>query len=554
MWTLRFLNGQWAGRTIPLQNGSYLMGRSEECQITLKEAGVSKKHLELEVHSSGVRVIDLKSSNGTFVNGIKVQENDIQVGDKISLCKIIFDIIPFEGKTLPPPAPHGLENPPAAGGGGLPPAALQHGGAGAAFLPQAGLSPDVPGGEGGHLNMPPSPPENPPPQSLTLKNWFNNYLEKVVLPGIYKLPEWVEFHWVIAGFLIFFVFTITSLSAIPLISILNDSVEQESLSHAESIATTLAQINREPVQNKMFSATSVEYAQRRPGVSKAFILNAVDGRVIAPPEKAYTYPKEPFFNAGRRKNRISVKKISPGTVGAMVPIQFYNTKTDTHSAYAYAAILYDMGTLSVGNKRTVSLLVWVFFLAMVLGTLLFFFMYKMIRYPIVSINEQLSQALKDETVNVQTTYEFEPLKNLANNINATLSRVASAREDEVALTEYDRSTEMTHLVEMIGYPTLGVNMERMNIEVVSAHFEEETGVSAERIQNRMISDIEDQALKLNLETLVDKVSKHPHEVASDSLEFSGVEFQLSAKGIYGKDKLAYTLITFIPTQGSEEQS
>ena len=548
MWAIRFLNGKYAGQTFPLQNGTYLMGRSEECQIILSETGVSKKHIELKVHPTGVEVVDLKSSNGTFVNGVKVKESDLQTGDKVSVCKTIFDIVSVEVPAgaaeqgaYPPPPQGGFQVPAvAAPGGPVPPPAAAYGGPGAQHPP-------VPAEGGG-------PPSSESPTPLTLKNWFNNYMDKVVLPGIYKLPELVDFKWVIVGFLTGFVLVMTSLSALPLISILQSSVEQESLNHAESIATTLAQMNREPVQNQMFSATSVEYAQGRPGVEKAYIINAVDGRIIAPPEQAHSHPQEPFINQARRKNKVSVKRLNSNTVAAMVPIQFYNTKTDTHSAYAYAAVLYNLGTLSKGNEDIISLLVIVFFLSFLIGTPLFWFLYKMIEYPIVSINHQLSEALKDETRDIQTGYEFEPLKNLTNNINATLSRISAAQENEAALTNYDRSTEMNHLIEMIGYPTLGVNMERMNIEAVSAHFEEETGLSSERILNQQVSDIDDQALKLNLQTLLDKVLKHPHEVASDALEFSGVEFQLSAKGVYGKDSLAYALVTFIPTQQPEPEA
>ena len=546
MLAIRFLNGKNAGQTIPLQIGNYVLGRSEECQIVITESGVSKKHLELEVSEEGISVIDLRSSNGTFVNGIKIQERTIQKGDKVSVFKTTFDIIPADKPAFitHPVTQQAL--------------ALQH----PQHSPTQNAHPESMYQVHSAQTITPLPinsagdgfseMEKHQSQKLTFKNWWINYMDKVVLPGIYKLPEWLEFKWVIAGFLICFVLTVTSLSAIPLIQILNSSIEQESINHAESIATTLAQINRESIQNQMHSATSVEYAQRRPGVTEALIINAIDGSIIAPADKAHTYSKIPFINEGRRKNQVTVRKIDSNTVAAMVPIQFYNTKTDTQSAHAYAAVLYNLGTLAVGNKRTISLLVQTFFLSLVLGSLLFFFMYKMIEYPIVSVNDQLSSALKDESVTVQTSYNFKSLQNLTNNINSTLSRISAAQDNQQSMGEYDRQTEMNHLIEMIGYPTLGINMERMNIEAISAHFEEETGVSAERILHCQIEDLEDQALKLNIKTLIEKIQQHSHEIAYDSLEFSGVEFQLSAKGIYGKDNLAYTLITFIPTSQQQE--
>ena len=168
------------------------------------------------------------------------------------------------------------------------------------------------------------------------------------------------------------------------------------------------------------------------------------------------------------------------------------------------------------------------------------------------LNQQLSRALKDDTLNVQNNYDFEPLQNLTNNINSALARISQAQENQNTIG-YDRITEMNQVIEMIGYPTLGINMENRKIEGLSAHFENETGVSAERILNSSVEELDDQALKLNISGLLDKVQLHPNEIASDSLEFSEAEFQLTAKGIYGQDQVAYVVISFIPSSASQEE-
>ena len=238
----------------------------------------------------------------------------------------------------------------------------------------------------------------------------------------------------------------------------------------------------------------------------------------------------------------------------MVPIQFHNNKTNTYQAEAYSVVVYDTGTLTFGNKRTISLLVQNCLIALILGILIFFFLYKMIEFPIASLNKQLSSALKDDSLSVQTDYDFTPLQNLTSNINSALSRISAAQALNQQTVTYDRLTEMNHMIEMIGYPTLGIDMESLKIQGASANFEEETGVSTERILNCNVQDIDDQALKLNISNLLDRVQQHPHEIASDSLEFSGIEFQLSAKGIYGKEELAYTLISFIPINQEQEEA
>ncbi|MDE0518346.1 MAG: FHA domain-containing protein [Bdellovibrionales bacterium] len=545
MWAIRFLNGKLAGQEIPLQEGKYILGRSDDCQITIPDPGISKKHAELEIDEQGAIIVDLQSSNGTFLNGVQVQESANHNKDKVSLCQTTFDIVRASKQSLAPTPFHPHLQ------GGMPPAhpqALAHYGGG--YPPPQHALQQMPSIDGQAQQDPSQSVEEP--VKLTLKNWCKNYMDKVVLPGVYKLPVWLEFKWVIASIMIFFVATMTCLSAIPLIQILNSSVTQESMNHAESIATTLARMNYETIKNQMHSAASVEYALRRPGVVKAFIIKAESGKIIAPAEQTHTYSKIPFVNEGRRKEGNSIKKIDSNTVAAMVPIQFYNKKTNAHSAEAYSVVIYKMGTLAMG--KTISLLVQTCFIALVLGVFLFFFLYKMIEYPIVSLNKQLSSALKDDSLSVQTDYDFIPLQNLTDNINSALSRISAAQESNQNKSEYDRMTEMNHLIEMIGYPTLGIDMESMKVQAASALFEEETGVSAERILNCLVQDIDDQALKLNLSNLLERVQQYPHEMASDSLEFSGVEFQLSAKGVYGKEGLAYTLISFIQMNQEQEQA
>ena len=549
MWAIRFLNGKSAGQEMPLREGNYILGRGEDCQITLSDPGISKKHAELEVTDKEVIIYDLQSSNGTFINGIQVQEGVLQKKDKVSLAQTIFDIVQMSDSQR---AEHQQALSLSVAQGGHP----------ANTTPSSTPNKHLALAGGHYGGASPAPIDsnavaenfkNPEDKALTLKNWFKHYMDKVVLPGVYALPSWLEFKWVIAGFMVFFVVMMTFLSAFPLARILNDSVTQESMNHAESIAVTLARMNHETIKNQMYATASVEYALRRPGVAKAFIVDAVNGKILAPSEQAHTYSKMPFINEGRTKDTLFVKKIDSNTVAAMVPIQFYNTKTNTHRAEAYSVVVYDMGTLSVGSKRTLSLLVQTCFIALVLGLVIFFFLYKMIEFPIVSLNRQLSSALTDESLSVQTNYDFKPLKNLTDNINSALSRIsASTSAEESTMNEYDRLTEMGHIIEMIGYPTLGVEMESMKIQAISSLFEQETGVSAERILNCSVEDLDDQALKLNLSNLLERVKQHPNEMANDSLEFSGVEFQLSAKGIYGKEGLAYTLISFIPAQAQEE--
>src|SRR6267142_1609773 len=70
--------------------GEVLIGRSPDCQIVLKDFGISRTHAKLTADEEGVRIADLKSKNGTQVNGVPVVEAPLKDGDKILLGKFLL--------------------------------------------------------------------------------------------------------------------------------------------------------------------------------------------------------------------------------------------------------------------------------------------------------------------------------------------------------------------------------------------------------------------------------------------------------------------------------
>jgi adenylate cyclase len=67
--------------------GEVVIGRSPDCQIVLKDFGISRTHARVIVDEDGVRIQDLKSKNGTQVNGQPVTEAPLKDGDRILLGK-----------------------------------------------------------------------------------------------------------------------------------------------------------------------------------------------------------------------------------------------------------------------------------------------------------------------------------------------------------------------------------------------------------------------------------------------------------------------------------
>ena len=85
----RYLEVQGPDRTlvIALTEGTLRIGRGLSADIRLDEASVSRRHAILET-SAPARVLDDRSSNGTFVNGERVERAELLSGDEITIGRV----------------------------------------------------------------------------------------------------------------------------------------------------------------------------------------------------------------------------------------------------------------------------------------------------------------------------------------------------------------------------------------------------------------------------------------------------------------------------------
>lgn len=536
MWILRFLNGPLAGQVVPLQKHSTLLGRSPGCDIKIATANVSKEHTRIEVFDDKLIISDAGSRNGTFINGVQVRSSKAKSGDKLGIHDVLIEVqkVPenWAQQYLRQPYQHY----------GAPP-------------PRENVAYQMHSQQ--DLAEPPMPEERPPsglqglPGRLpAMMSNAQNYIERVVLPGVYRLPEIFEFKWVLAGMMALFILLVTTLSTIPLIRILKASIEEESQQHAMTIATTLARVNIPALNQGIDSSVSVEIATSRPGVSKAFIISNVDGNVIAPASQAGTYPDIPYVHEGRKLDKETVKQVSDTTIVAMYPVRFYNSDTGAQAITAWAVVFFDMTTLAVDNAQVLSLFITTLFISLLLGFILFYFLYKIIENPIRSMNTQLDQALKEGYETVSVNYQFPAMQLLASNVSSALSRSLNGSQDGggARALEHDRNREIANLVELIGFAAMGLRAEDLTIGAANQAFESRVGTASAQLSTMSVNELADQALKLSIKDLIERLDQNPDELASNDLEFSGVSYQIVAQAIYGTSKIAYYLIVLLPKE------
>jgi hypothetical protein len=73
----------------PLTPGTLVLGRAHDANITISDPGMSRAHAEILVSGTGpersIRIVDLGSRNGVYVNDERVPEQELEEGDRITL-------------------------------------------------------------------------------------------------------------------------------------------------------------------------------------------------------------------------------------------------------------------------------------------------------------------------------------------------------------------------------------------------------------------------------------------------------------------------------------
>jgi pSer/pThr/pTyr-binding forkhead associated (FHA) protein len=109
---LRILSGPHSGETVQVRRGKLLIGREEDCHLRPDSEFVSRHHCVLLLDDYTLRIRDLGSKNGTFVNGRRIgtSETILLHDDMISIGEMIGQIdlsaadilVPGSGRDVSP--------------------------------------------------------------------------------------------------------------------------------------------------------------------------------------------------------------------------------------------------------------------------------------------------------------------------------------------------------------------------------------------------------------------------------------------------------------------
>ena len=79
-----------SGQSFALGSTRIVVGRAKNCDLRIDDSSVSSEHARIVRDSAGWRVVNLLSTNGTFVNDRKISSSAIANGDRLRFGRVEF--------------------------------------------------------------------------------------------------------------------------------------------------------------------------------------------------------------------------------------------------------------------------------------------------------------------------------------------------------------------------------------------------------------------------------------------------------------------------------
>lgn len=532
MYRLKVLSGKNAGKSFRLQLGENSIGRQQGNTVVLSSDQVSKRHCVLLISAEEIILRDLKSANGTYVNGSLANEKRVYVGDRIGVGDFVLEVKKAQLARVPQRSLH-IE------------------------VDRSPLGPRVVG------NVVTFPTGNPMAQSPSasgvpaispelaqvvgnvqvptdLKGRLLWKFENYVMPFFYNLN--LRQDWKSLSVVVFFGFIILNLlmSISPLIQSNEEMVKKESGRRAKFIARQLADLNATAFSERSESKVYIGSADREEGVRIAVITD-LDNRIIAPATRLNQYlaSGDEAMQAVKAARKFRegaetgvVRDNGANLVIAVEPIKIFDPRFQKNVVVAMATVSID-ASLSLPSGGSLGLIFSEsFIMTAFLGLITLLILQRLTLKPFEVLNENLDSVLKGESAQITQDFKNEALTPLWDIIRSAVQRLpkgtnSSATDDggfgqRLTLDEFEPALRVVGQAVTIGMVLC--NSDR-RVLFLNEHFEEISGIrSTESIGQEFVSQARDQAFGSLIGDLLERSSSGIP--AMEEFEFSGVSYRV----------------------------
>lgn len=378
-----------------LGDGSWKIGRSSDCAIRIKSPQISKQHALLVIKGDKVAVVDTGSSNGIFVNGILVRKQRLYPEDDIHIVDYQIKLVVSKDKS--------------------------HTG--------------VVGEADGNAALAEFPEEADPvaAQKLSPQEKLLLLIDQKILVPFYALMKTCDWRWMLVSILMIALVASVFLSIIPIVRWGKDVIAKEAIDRAHVILSQTVRENyRILSKTNDYTRLTVEACESERGILSCYILDPKTTGILAPTKLFNKTINDPTLAQSNAHSILAIKRIvqekqelvhvqrDDNTYVIAQPIYLYSPDTNDKELSAIVLAVFEVSNTLASTFEP---LVEAALFALLLSLAAYFFIYKMVSYPIVQMQEKLDAALKGENVSISTEAKFGELENLAQGINFVVSRL-----------------------------------------------------------------------------------------------------------------------------------
>lgn len=505
MLTLKILKGpSGVGESIKVEaNKPIVLGRSDDADFQLASGGISKKHCQIrEVAGGKLEVVDLGSSNGTFVNGLMIKKFIAKPGDNISLHDFVLRV--------------------------------------EVQAPQVVLQDTFKTGfsDGGYSSTP-TPPTNDVTNLAGATSVIEkkSFVERTIYPIADNIASQVDVRFLVLGFFIIWSITISCLSIFPFSNTSNLRIEQQASEVAKLYARQLARINQpfiiEHTYQKLISSLD-QFVGQTPGVLTTMIVDASNGQILSPPDLVGRTLANPESVSGlellkkvQDENGFS-KLDSRGIIHALAPIRVgvtENTSDGTASVVSkVVAVSYVEMDATKADIQAADLMdgaLSAVFFAILLGFIFVIMVYRWTEGSLINVASGLEEIIGGTTNSININTQWQTLKRIGDQINTISSRTGSAPIDSENSLEWAMATVESLPIAAAAFDT--------NLVVVSwnHHMENLIGIrTAMALGNDISAASRDVAFEGAIRDLSAQAFNEPGIPQRKKLDFSGREHEI----------------------------
>jgi len=102
--SLIVIQGPDRGRRIEVSSARAVIGRDVQCDLRLHDTEVSRRHAEFRTDDESTEIVDLNSSNGTFLNGKRIARHALAHGDRLLLGRTEMLVARLKSTEIADPA------------------------------------------------------------------------------------------------------------------------------------------------------------------------------------------------------------------------------------------------------------------------------------------------------------------------------------------------------------------------------------------------------------------------------------------------------------------